>query len=312
MIVVMIRRTIGMTGISIAVWLVACSGDSNGGGQASTPERACDQFVASFCNKLQECLPFAIKIAYKDANECITRQKSQCVKALNAPSTGATPANVSGCASAISGASCDDLFKQPDACKTPAGTLADGTPCGDDAQCQGRSCNKTGDSECGACGKRVGAGGDCTNAQCDDGLECAQNGKCVAPGAAGAACGESQPCTAPLVCSKGTCAKGGEAGAPCAEDQPCNAFKGLVCDPTANTCKELKTANAGEACGVVSGGFVLCASGGHCKTSSPGGAGTCQAAAADGAACGGDGPGCQEPAECVNGVCTIPDPGACK
>lgn len=311
----MIRRNIGLVGLGTAIFLVACSSSSSGGVGASTPDGACDQYVSSLCNKLAECFPAFIKISYKDANDCVARQKSTCMKALSAPSTGATPELLSGCASSYSARSCNDIFKQPDAsdaCKTPAGSLADGAPCGDDAQCSGRACNITGDSSCGACAARIAAGGDCTKGKCDDGLTCARNGKCVAPAAAGSPCSDSQPCSTPLVCSAGTCAEGGAAGANCGEDAPCNALKALFCDPTSNQCKELKIANAGEACGLVSGSFVTCSAGGNCKQGA-GGSGTCQAAAADGAACNAEnGPGCQEPAECINGVCTVTDPGACK
>jgi hypothetical protein len=301
----MIRRSVGVLGLGIGIWLVACSGSSSTGGSGS-PEAACDGFVSTFCNKLNECLPFAIKAAYKDANECISRQKSQCVKSVNAPSSGLTAAYLDACTSSYSASSCDDILKPSDACKTVAGSLADGAPCGEDTQCTGRACNKTGDSNCGACAQRVGAGADCTNAKCDDGLTCAQNSKCVAPAAAGASCGETQPCQTPNVCSKGTCGPGAAAGASCADGEACNAFKGLICDPTSKTCKEVKVANAGEKCGLVDGQFVLCAAGGTCKS------GTCAAPLADGASCTADGDGCQEPAECLNGVCTISDPGACK
>jgi hypothetical protein len=305
----MIRRAMGIMGLGTAVWLVACSSSSSGG-VASSPEGACDQYVTTFCNKIAECFPVFIKTSYKDANECISRQKSQCLKALAAPSTALTPGVVSTCASAYGSASCNDIFKLPDACKTPAGTLADGSPCGEDAQCSGRSCNITGDAACGACAKRAGAGADCASTKCDDGLVCASNDKCVAPGNAGATCGDNQPCQTPLVCSKGTCSEGAAAGAACSQEEPCNLFKGLVCDPTSNTCKELKVANAGEACGFVGGNFVTCGAGGDCNQN--GATGTCRAALADGASCGADGPNCQEPAECINGVCTINDPGACK
>ena len=303
----MIRRAIGVTGIGLGVWLVACSSSSSGGiGGSASPEAACDSFVTTFCNKLDECLPFAIKASYKDAAECAARQKAQCVKSLNAPNSGTTTAFLDGCTSAYSGVTCDNVLKQPDACKTPAGTLADGAPCGEDGQCTGRACNKTGDSNCGACSTRVAAGGDCKNAKCDDGLNCAENGKCVAPAAAGAACADNQPCVSGLVCSKGTCGQGVGAGASCADGEACNAFKGLFCDPTSKTCKEVKVANAGEKCGVVDGTFVTCAAGGSCKS------GTCAAPLADGASCTADSGGCQSPAACRNGVCTIPDPGACK
>lgn len=306
----MIRRTAFVSGLGIAVWLVACSGDSSGGG-ASTPEGACDELVGALCNKLAECVPLVIKTAYKDANDCIARQKAQCVKSVNAPSTGFTPAIVSGCAAAYRSATCDTAFSQPDACKTPAGQLADGAPCGEGSQCKGRACNKSGDAACGACTTSAAAGADCTTNQCDEGLRCAENNKCVAAAKAGAACGDNQPCEAPLTCSKGTCGTGAGAGASCAAGEACDALKGLFCDPTSKTCKEIKLANAGETCGLIDGTFVSCVAGGKCKMGT-GTTGTCQAAAADGAACGGDGPDCQEPAECVNGICTIPDPSACK
>lgn len=284
---------------------MACSSSSSGGISGS-PEAACDSFVSAFCNKLNECLPFAIKASYKDAAECISRQKAQCVKSVNAPSSGLTAGYLDGCTSAYSSVSCENVLKQPDNCKSVAGSLADGSPCGEDAQCTGRACNRTGDSNCGACGQRVAAGGDCTTGKCDDGLTCAQNSKCVAGAAAGASCGETQPCQSGLVCSKGTCGQGAAAGGSCADGEACNPFKGLACDPTSKTCKEVKVANAGEKCGLVDGQFVLCAAGGTCKS------GTCAAPLADGASCTADGAGCQEPAECLNGVCTISDPGACK
>src|SRR5688500_11228813 len=117
------RRRLGGVGLGLGIVLGACSENSSSGPKASTPEGACDQYVSAFCNKIAECFPFAIKATYKDANDCIARQKDQCVKSLNAPSTGANPSNLSACASAISGAICDDVLKQPDACKTPAGSL---------------------------------------------------------------------------------------------------------------------------------------------------------------------------------------------
>lgn len=302
----------GLSGLGLAVWLVACSSDSTGAG-ASTPEGACDQLVNAICSKLNECAPLLVRLSYKDVNDCVARQKDQCVKSANAPSSGATPSAVSACASAYSSATCDTVFGPLDACKTPAGQLADGAPCGDGAQCAGRRCNTTAGSQCGACTTKAGAGANCdSSSDCDESLRCAQNGKCVAPSKAGAPCGETQPCVAPLVCSKGTCATGAGAGASCANGETCDAVKGLFCESQSKVCKELKLAKAGETCGFVDGTIVGCEAAGKCKVTTGQMTGTCQAAVADGAACTADGPDCQAPADCVNGVCTIPDPLACK
>jgi hypothetical protein len=297
----MSRRSLVGLGLGLGLALIACS--SSSGGVAATPESACDDFVSALCNKLQECTPNAIAIAYKDANDCIARQKPQCVKAVNAPSTGATPSVVSDCAGAYRAATCDDFFAQPQACRTPAGALADGAPCGEAAQCTGRRCNKPTGSICGACAPRVPAGGDCkSTSDCEDTLICGPT-KCVVPSKAGEACGGTAPCAAPLLCSKGTCGAGVGAGESCADGEACKS--GLACEPSSKVCQELSFAKPGEACGLVSGSIVGCAGGAVCKD-------TCVAPAADGASCSAGGAPCQAPASCLNGVCTIPDPGSCK
>jgi hypothetical protein len=114
------------------------------------------------------------------------------------------------------------------------------------------------------------------------------------------------------MCSNGTCANGAAAGTSCANGESCDQTKGLICDTPTKTCKELKLANPGETCGFVDGSIVGCGAGGKCNVTTGTGAGTCDAPLADGAACKVGGPGCQTPATCTNGVCTIPDPGACK
>jgi hypothetical protein len=297
-------------GLGIGIWVTACSTTSNGTGD---PQGPCDDLVNAICNKLQECYPLAIQLAYKDVNECMARQASQCVKSINAPSTGATAAYASDCAAAYRTLSCDKLTVAPDACKTPAGQLADGAPCGDGAQCTGRRCNKPTWATCGACSTKVAAGGDCkATSDCDDSLTCAKNGKCVVPAKAGAACGDTQPCEAPLGCSKGTCAAPLGAGASCAGGEACDAAQGLYCSQSSKTCTLIKFANPGEACRLTGAAFVGCAGGGTCKAAAGTSVGTCQAAAADGASCATDGATCEAPAQCLNGVCTIPDPGACK
>jgi hypothetical protein len=78
----------------------------------------------------------------------------------------------------------------------------------------------------------------------------------------------------------------------------------------ANVCKQVSLANAGESCGTVNGTLVACAANGRCQNM--GGTSTCQAALEDGASCSAAVPNCEPPAQCLNGTCTIPDPGTCK
>jgi hypothetical protein len=299
------RRT--FAGFAVTIVLVACSSSTSS--PTSTPDGPCGELVTALCNKLKECFPFAVDVSYKDVDDCIARQNAQCAKSINAPGTGFTPAYASGCASAYRSVSCSDMFKPIDACKTPAGSLADGSACGEDSQCAGRACNRSVASPCGACGKRGAAGSDCTNgAKCEEGLVCAGAGTCVLPAAAGSSCGDGEPCQVPLQCFNGTCIEGGGLGAACSDDRQCDLLKGVHCDVPAGTCAELKIANPGESCDE---GISLCGAGSQCKTGARP-TGTCESPVADGAPCSADGPSCQEPARCLAGVCTIPDPSECK
>lgn len=310
----MLRGTLVTVGVGLGVWLVACSGSSSGG-TSTSPESACAGLVQAVCGRLEECFPIAIRASYKDVAQCKERQTSSCLKIFNAPGSTVTPEKADACTSGYNALSCEALLagSSPEACRF-AGTLTDGTPCGDGAQCTGRNCRKTGGNTCGACSTRGAAGATCqASGDCLDELTCA-GGKCVAPAKAGAACSTNQPCEASLRCANGTCAQPLAAGTTCESgaNDACDRLKGFFCDPTAKVCKEVKFANAGEACGLVNGTFVACAAAGHCKTGANG-QGTCQAAAADGQPCDTkNGPSCIEPADCVNGVCTLPDPAACK
>lgn len=307
-------------GTFVAAWvglgiglLVACSGSS--ATTSSSPEAACASLVDAVCGRLESCFPLTIRVAYKDVAQCKERQTTSCLKTFNAPGSTVTPADADACTSAYAALSCDALLggSAPEACRF-AGSLTDGTPCGDGAQCVGRNCRKAAGSTCGACSTRAAAGATCqASNDCLDELTCA-GGKCVAPAKAGAACSSTLPCEAPLRCANGVCAQPLAAGATCepGPNDACDRLKGLFCDPTSKACKEVKLANAGEACGLVNGTFVACAAAGRCKTG-PTGQGTCLAAAADGQPCSDkDGPSCIEPADCVNGVCTLPDPASCK
>ncbi len=265
---------------------------------------------------MNDCASLYVGIQYGDVATCTTRLKIACTNALNAPSTGATAGQAESCASAVGSAACADVLGRnpPGACKTVAGSLADGTACGDDAQCSGKNCRASVGSTCGACSTRAAAGGACSSSgDCDYGFTCA-NKVCVTPGAAGAMCDVGHPCATSFACKGGTCVQRQAAGATCdVAAQDCDNLSGLYCDPKTKVCAKAQLAAAGAACGITSNGYFYCSASGVCRQTSATMPGTCVAAAADGASCDDAmGPGCLPPATCSGGVCKIVDPSACK
>lgn len=303
------------SGLAIGLALVACGTTNNNNDPAVAPAASCDAFSQALCNKLQECFPVGLAAQYADVAQCAARTKQSCMNALGANGTGATPATLNACTTATKDATCDALFAPAglDACKAPAGTLADGTACGDDAQCTNRNCSKTSDA-CGKCAPRGGVDSTCLQTgDCNEGLLCNAMGKCAEPGKQGDACSATKLCAANLVCQKGKCDAPLAVGATCNPAEPaCDALKGDQCGANL-TCEALKLANAGEACGVVKGQITSCGAHGRCKIAAGAQSGTCVGAAADGQACDAQkGPACQAPASCVKGTCVFPDPNACK
>jgi hypothetical protein len=163
---------------------------------------------------------------------------------------------------------------------------------------------------------------------CGKGLRCVTDesstskATCLPLGEAGAACEESTACADGLRCIRLKCA------APLAEGTPCIVVRnecevGLACDQTERTCKKIVKVDAGEACDDLT---RRCARG-TCLGSSITGdernvvvtSGTCVEPLPDGATCTERGaPGhteslpCEEPAACIAGKCTVPDPSQCK
>src|SRR5262249_43518878 len=116
------------------------------------------------------------------------------------------------------------------------------------------------------------------------------------------------PCASPDVCVSGTCAPAQPAGASCPTGGECDIAQGAICEPTTHKCVMVTFAGAGQACGLVGGAIVGCKGGGTCKVTAGMTQGTCQPAAADGAACDvTNGPHCLPPATCDKGLCRLPD-----
>lgn len=310
----MLKTSLAFSGLAVGLCLVACS--STTAGSTGTPAGACDAFAQAVCNKLQECIPIGITAQYGDVAQCTVRTRQTCTTILGATGTGTTPAAINTCTSAYQGAACNALFAGavPDACKAPGGTLTDGTACGDDSQCVNRNCSRTTDPVCGHCAPRGGAGSACVQSgDCLEGLFCNATGKCVEPAKQGAVCSATTTCQPDLACQNGKCDAPLALGAPCdPAASACNALEGHQCGAS-KTCEALKFAKTGEASGFVNGQITACAAHGHCTITAGAQGGTCMAAAPDGAACDTQkGPLCQGPASCVKGVCTFPDPNACK
>lgn len=314
----MIRHVLAGSASVIAVALVACSGDD--AGASISADAACDDATKAICSKIDECAPFFVKLGFGDVATCEQRFRMNCVPNFSAPGTSATPSRVSQCATDVKTQSCDDILgrKLPAACQTQPGTLADGAPCGTDAQCKGKLCRQSTAGSCGACSTIGGGGAACERDEdCDSELGCADK-KCVAFAKAGSPCSATQPCLRTLACNKGTCAQPLAAGAACdgpadQSQNPCDGAKGFYCHPQTKVCTAVGTAAPGAACGFIANGIVICTGGGHCKTQPPALEGTCLAPAADGATCDEtSGPKCVAPARCVGGVCKISDPSTCR
>ncbi len=309
------REVAKWLGPAVGLWIVACS--SSSGASNGSADQACTDLANAICQKLNDCTAVFVTNTYGDEATCAMRFKTSCDQTLAANGTGLTPADREKCADAVPGASCEDLVDNnfPGACAAVAGQLANGTACADSSQCQSTYCNLGADGTCGACAAtRVSAGGSCQrNDDCVNGSPCT-NGKCVTPVGFGGTCDAAHPCQKTLACKAGVCAKPDEAGAPCSTNS-CDTLAGLYCSSgAAPVCTALGLPKAGEPCGLVNGALAVCVGGGHCSLNIGTGVGTCEAAAADGAACDDtNGPTCLSPAVCgaTSKVCTLPNPANC-
>jgi hypothetical protein len=125
---------------------------------------------------------------------------------------------------------------------------------------------------------------------------------CVTPIVAGGACGPiDTPCAGTYVCLGGTCSPPLENGASCVQNpSACNESDDVYC--TGGTCVAPSLAQVGQPCGTMGascfGLDVLCV------PTDGTGASVCVAPLAAGSPCGDNGPMCEFPANCVNGVCS--------
>ncbi len=306
--------------------LVACS--SGSGSSVSAGQAAADAGKA-LCAKIDACTPFLIEVGYGTVATCASRVSATLLSALQANGTGWTPSSLEACVQAIPNVACDDALGNnlPTVCQ-PVGMLATGAACGDNAQCSSSYCNLGSGGKCGTCAAKLGSAGtacyrdgDCAIGTICEGSDVTASpevqGTCMTLAASGATCDDKHPCSKTLACNSGTCSQPAAAAATCSQNGTdvfgsCNELAGAYCSKATNgVCTTIPVATTGQPCGLINGVLTTCSASGTCvKTGTAPGA--CVAPGADFGNCDAtNGPGCQSPAQCIAGVCTLPTPTTC-
>jgi hypothetical protein len=246
---------------------------------------ACNEYAYTRCTQIKSCSPTAILIEYGDVGTCELYYRTSCEIAAAAPSTGSTLAHVTGCTGEIATWKCSDIIYAeniPPDCQTPLGSLANGSPCAVNAQCQTAWCGHAIGAACGTCAPAPAPGDVCVqSSQCGSGLTCvASTGTCAVHAQLGAQCSATQPCDDGLTCAGGVCSAGASpAGATCDPlGAGCNLYAGLTCNAMSSTCQTIQIVPGGEACGEVGEQSQQCMAG-TCSR------GACVQGSALGAAC---------------------------
>lgn len=293
-------------------------GDGGGGPQdmplSVTEDQACTQLAQAVCAKISQCTSFSFNVSYGNMATCVARQKLSCIGQTTLNGATIKPANIASCANATTQESCEDFDagNSPAACR-PAGTLANGAPCGHAVQCVSGYCAGVGAGSCGVCTARAGQGSPC-NAMtyCDYGLYCSGSGAsrtCAKYGTQGSACSVANGvlCVGTLACINGTCSPPLAAGATCNQTRDllyggCDGYQGVLCAAGTSRCAAVPYAMAGQGC----------PAGTYCNGASCFN-GICVAPAADNASCNTtSGPLCLPVASCTGGKCTVLDPSTCR
>jgi hypothetical protein len=268
------------------------TGPTDGG--ASTLGQ-CALYAVAHCSRLKACSDTTLRLRYGTETRCRDRVQKSCalLRALPGvtwPSKACTDATgIQACSTFT-----NEGAETPAECREQGGG-ADGAPCSDELQCQGRRC-VAGAGSCQTCARRSAAGGGCVvDADCAFGLRCG-GATCVKPGESGATCDAGHPCRSTFVCKSGSCVDLGGQGAPCADDTECQL--GFSCDAVTRQCGKLSVSDT--TCG---GPYQACSSYQFCDTTLR----KCQPHAADGASCQ-DFASCFGPASCDGDTCKLPTP----
>jgi hypothetical protein len=280
----------------------------------------CQPYATRYCARLATCSPPYLVGVYGDESGCQARLRLQCETEAALPGSGLTAAAAGPCGDALVAATCDQLFGATVPACQLKGTAARGAPCGAGVQCRSGFCRTAETSFCGTCDERAVEGASCdADEACQFPLVCSEAGQCATASAEGELCNERHPCLPGLLfcAADNTCKRRSGEGRACNRSgqgalQPCEI--GFSCRPsTSGTCRAIRFVAAGQTCSVpmtASGTLILCAASGSCVE------GSCRPAGADGQPCTvsplGDSGGCLAPALCLEGVCKLPDPAACR
>ncbi len=296
---------------------------TKGGPDAKALASGCDH-AAALCSKLAECAPFLLEAGYGDEVTCADRLTKACTEQSLSAGSGMTEANILACESALTAASCNDVFANNVPACTFRGTLADGATCGDGSQCASGFCSH-GSDLCGVCADKGGAGAACpsgSNDECQTGLVCSSGKLCAKPAGLGLACDDTtQPCLTGTFCTTAkTCALTVKAGEACPGTY-LNFGDGTLCLGATST--QIGTASKGEPCGLAPDTGLpptLCAPGSVAGCTLVSGGiqlfglptkGICAAPRDDGFTCTATDI-CQPAAQCISGTCRIPSGRYCQ
>jgi hypothetical protein len=284
--------------------------------QCSGAHGACDAFYDGLSSYLSRCLG-----ASSDAVAGRDRYDLWCGKLVAAPGV---KADLGACGASLNTAACGDVSSTTASCNLD-GTLANGTACGSNLQCQSGFCKGAGIHEsfmmgpngpvlmtsetCGVCTAEVAVGAACaTGDQCVTDSACL-NGTCSAFGDVGAGCGTAGPvCKTNLHCdSTSHCAARSAEGGACMTGSDCvvplrcvggscaaGGDVGASCTGS-SSCKNGLVCDSSRTCkqtvhaapGATCDGELTLCSKGLCSNfgSLDGGTGTCPAVIADGQSC---------------------------
>lgn len=316
-------------GVALSFVAIACSSSDS---TASAGGPGAQAYAQAICAHTQKCFPNDFTVQYGDTNGCVTLFEQEAAFGLSLPGISATDSQLKACADAYGTLDCGGSEQSLTACQV-AGTLAAGTACESDSQCQSSYCkvdvsSTTGSSaavECGQCAPKADVGGACSDDEgCNTGLVCDTGGTCSQPLAKGAACTlTGKRCDATSKCVNGTCGEPLAAGAKC-DDTADECVDGTACQNGACTSFDANVTivDVGQPCSLDgTGGKQIACKRGSCVGAT--GAEKCVANAQVGQACATsitstaqgttqDLPDCDGFAVCENGTCVKPDPNECK
>ncbi|HEX8795747.1 MAG TPA: hypothetical protein VF765_32580 [Polyangiaceae bacterium] len=324
---------------AIAAALVACSTSSGGGSDASAGTPCGDYFDAIVIGVCDTGPTLPDDELARDR----ARFEKVCLASLALPGSTVTQVQLEACAQAIHAAGCTGRPGVPGACLF-AGTLAPGSACNEDFQCQSALCfaaAPVGDAGagtvggCGKCEPVASVGQSCAMETCAQGTVCDPTkmpSTCatVTSGGVGAACnGATTVCDVGFFCDVSTmkCTAQHPPGHACTGSSECTAP--ATC--RSKTCASPSQAGGGcyidtdcvaglgcsmsETCGAITWASAgqPCGDLARCLVGACSSTGKCPAVVADGQTCPtDDAHTCDSISLCINGVCTLEDTVACK